>query len=163
MSPKPRPLWGGGPKIKGARFTPRQSFDSIYMAGDPVTALTEVWALVMLPHLSLPVLSNPLVIFSLEGILHNLLDLTDSPTIETLNTSVQEVTGPWASNPDAPTQSLGRAAYESGRIAGIKYGSAKNPTGLNFVIFPDRISISPGMYVAVRDPRGHFDEIIGTR
>jgi hypothetical protein len=46
---KPQPLWGGASKVRGARFTSRGSFDSIYIASDPITALTEVWALVMLP------------------------------------------------------------------------------------------------------------------
>ena len=66
---KPQPLWGGASKVNGARFTPRGSFDSIYLANDPITALTEVWALIMVPKAPLPVLSNPLVILSLDGIL----------------------------------------------------------------------------------------------
>jgi RES domain-containing protein len=159
---EPQPLWGGASRINGARFTPRGSFDSIYLANDPITALTEVWALIMLPNAPLPVLSNPLVIISLDGILHNLLDLNDQGTLASLNTTLQEVTGPWATALQPPTQLLGQAAYDSGRITGIKYGSAKNPRGLNLVVFPDRIAISPGIFLEVHDPQGYLKQRIGS-
>ena len=54
-----------------------------------------------------------------------------------------------------------RAHYESGRITGIKFGSARNPHGLNIVVFPDRIHIVPGMYLAVHDPHGHLNARLG--
>ncbi len=158
-----QPLWGGASKIKGARFTPPRSFDSIYIANDPITALTEVWTLVMLPSAPLPVLSHPLVIISLEGILHCLLDLTDPAILTALDTTIQEVTGPWTTSLNPPTQALGQAAYDSGRVAGIKYGSARNPQGLNIVVFPDRLGVSSGMYLAVHDPHGHLNQRIGKR
>ncbi len=37
-----QPLWGMGSKRFGGRFTPRDSFETIYLAEDPVTALAEV-------------------------------------------------------------------------------------------------------------------------
>lgn len=162
MGANPQPLWGGAAKVRGARFTPLGGFDSIYMATDPITALTEVWALIMLPNAPLPVLSRPLVIVSLEGILHCLLDLTDGPTLTSLATTVQEVTGPWATSFNPPTQVLGQYAYDSGRIAGIRYGSARNPQGINIVLFPDRIHIWPGMHLSAHDPHGLLAQHIGT-
>jgi RES domain-containing protein len=162
LSGKPQPLWGGGSKIHGARFTPQSSFDSIYVAEDPITALAEVWALVMLPNAPIPVLSHPLVLVSLDGILHNLLDLTEAITLKTLSTTIQEVTGPWATSAHPPTQSLGQAAHDSGRITGIKYGSARNPQGVNIVVFPDRIHLSTGIYLAVHDPHGHLNQRLGS-
>jgi len=47
-------------------------------------------------------------------------------------------------------------AYDSDRIAGIKYASAKHPGGLNVVVFPDRISVAAGNYLEVYDPHGNL-------
>jgi hypothetical protein len=41
-SSRPQPLWGMGSKQFGGRFTPQNSFETIYLAEDPVTALAEV-------------------------------------------------------------------------------------------------------------------------
>jgi hypothetical protein len=38
----PQPLWGGAARIAGARFTPQDSFDSIYL-GTQSWYLTEMW------------------------------------------------------------------------------------------------------------------------
>ena len=126
----PQPLWGGAAKLVGARFTPRGSFDSIYLAHDPITAFIEVSALVLLPGGPVPVRSAPWVIVSVDGMLNNLLDLTDAATLATLSTTEQEMTGTWVAATNPPTQVLARAAFDSGRIAGIKYGSA-NPRSRN--------------------------------
>jgi hypothetical protein len=32
MGGPPQPLWGGASQIRGARFTPKGGFDSIYLA-----------------------------------------------------------------------------------------------------------------------------------
>ena len=139
----PQPLWGGAAKTAGARFTPIGSFDSIYLAHDPVTAFIEVSALILLPGGPVPVRTAPWVVVSVDGILNNLLDLTDPATLAALGTTAQEMTGTWAATPQPPTQLLGRLAYDSGRMAGIKYASAKHPGGLNVVVFPDRIPSPP--------------------
>lgn len=55
----PQPLWGGAAKLAGARFTPKGGFDSLYLASDPVTALTEVSAPVTLPGGPVPVRAAP--------------------------------------------------------------------------------------------------------
>lgn len=47
-------------------------------------------------------------------------------------------------------------AYDSGRIAGIKYASAEHAGGINVVVFPDRLAIAAGNYLEVYDPHGHF-------
>lgn len=41
---RPNPLWGGGSRLHGGRFTPRGSFDTIYLASDLETAAREVGA-----------------------------------------------------------------------------------------------------------------------
>jgi RES domain len=42
----PQPLWGMGSKLYGGRCTPKNSFETIYVAKDMVTALAEVVAIV---------------------------------------------------------------------------------------------------------------------
>lgn len=152
----PQPLWGGAAKTAGARFTPIGGFDSIYLAHDPITAFIEVSALILLPGGPVPVRSAPWVVVSVDGIINNLLDLTDATTLAALATTAQEMTGTWAATPHPPTQLVGQLAYDSGRIAGIKYASAKHPGGLNVVVFPDRLAIAAGNYLEVYDPHGHL-------
>ena len=101
------------------------------------------------------------MIVTVDGILNNLLDLTDAATLTALGTTAQEVTGTWATTPHPPTQLLGQLAYDLGRIAGNKYASAKHPGGLNFVVFPDRISVAAGNFLEVYDPHGSLAQRIG--
>ncbi len=150
----PQPLWGGAAKIAGARFTPAGGFDSIYLAQDPITAFVEVSALILLPAGPVPVRSAPWVVISVDGIMNNLLDLTAPATLAALGTTAQEMTGTWAILPHPPTQRVGQLAYDSGRIAGVIYASAKHLGVLNVVFFPDRISVAVGNYLEVYDPHG---------
>ncbi len=157
----PRPLWGGAARIVGARFTPKGSFDSIYLAGDPITALIEVSALVTLPGGPALARTPPWVIVSADGILNSLLDLTAASALAVLGTSEQEMTGTWVKARNPPTQMLAQAVYDSGRVAGIKYRSAKNIDGLNIVVFPDKIPVSAGNYLEVYDPQGNLAQRVG--
>ena len=152
----PQPLWGGAARAVGARFTPQGGFDSIYLADNPDTAFLEVSALVQLPGGPVPVRSAPWVIVSVEGVLNHLLDLTDPAILAALGTSGQEVAGAWVMAPKPPTQLLGRLAYDSRRIVGIRYASAKHPGGTNLAVFPDRLPLSARNYLEVYDPHGHL-------
>ncbi len=157
----PQPLWGGAAKIAGARFTPKGGFDSIYIAHDPITAFIEVSALILLPNGPVPVCTPPWVIVTVDGIMNNLLDLTDATTLTALGTTAQEMTGTWVTTRHHPTQLLGRMAFDSGRIAGIKYASAKYPGGLNLVVFPGRIPVAAGSFLQVYDPHGNLAQRLG--
>ena len=156
----PQPLWGGASKMAGARFTPKGGFDSIYLAYDPITAFIEVSALILLPGGPVPLRSSPWVVVSVEGIVLNVLDLTDPAILAPLKTTVQEMTGTWLTSANPPTQILGQAAYDSGKITGIKYGSAKHTNGLNLVVFPDRITAAAGNFLEVYDPQGNLTQRI---
>ena len=157
----PQPLWGGAAKIAGARFTPKGGFDSIYLASDPVTALTEVSALVALPGGPVPIRAAPLVIVSVDGVVSRVLDLTDVDTLAALGTNAQEITGTWVKVIHPPTQTLAQAAYDSGAIAGIQYPSAKHPSGVNLVVFPDRLVVGPTDYLEAYDPQGLIAQRLG--
>jgi RES domain-containing protein len=154
-----RPLWGGAAELYGGRFTPKGGFDSIYLAWDPVTALSEVQAVVLLPGGPTTLVSAPWGIVSVDGVVSNVLDLSNLATIAALGSSESEVIGPWAGVSNPPTQLLAQEAWLSGLISGIKYRSSKNlPAGLNLVVFPDRLSISPRDYLEVYDPYGHLTQ-----
>jgi RES domain len=124
LGSSPQPLWPGGARLRGARFTPREGFDSLYLATDPITALTEVVAVFQAPAAAAVTLkSHPWVVITVEGVLHDVLDLTDPVVQRELGTSVQELTGEWAYAQStigkAKTQRLGEAAFVSEAILGF--------------------------------------------
>jgi RES domain-containing protein len=157
----PQPLWGGAAKIKGARFTPKGGFDSIYLAWDQITALLEVQALILIPGTTVPLRTAPWALVTVDGIVSHVLDLTNASILKALGTNEQETTGSWAKGAKPPTQELARAAYDSGRIVGIKYSSAKYPGGVNLVVFPDRLVPPSTDYLEVFDPHGSLAQRIG--
>lgn len=158
---RPQPLWGGASKIIEARFTPKDAFDSIYLADHPVTALIEVQALVVVPGSNLPLRAPPWTLVTVDGIVSDVLDLTSPPILKALGTNEQEMTGSWAKAIGLATQELGRAAYDSNRISAIRYGSAKCPGGTNLVVFSDHLAVSSSDYLEVFDPHANLKQRIG--
>jgi RES domain-containing protein len=162
MSGPPLPLWGGASRINGARFTPQSGFDSIYLASDPVTALAEVQAIIFLPRGPAPVQTTPWTVLSVDGVVSRVLDLTDPATLAILETNEREVSGAWWLARHPPIQMLGQAAFDSVKIRGIKYRSAKNTGGgVNVVVFPERISHAGTDYLEIYDPHGTLRQRIG--
>jgi len=157
----PQPLWGGAAAIHGARFTPKGGFDSVYLAWDPVTALLEVQALVVVAGATLPLRAAPWALVTVDGIVSNVLDLTDASVLKALGTNEQEMTGTWAKATNPPTQELAQIAYDSNRIEGIKYRSAKHPDGVNLVVFSDRLVAPSKDFLEVYDPHGNMAQRIG--
>jgi hypothetical protein len=124
--------------------------------------LSEVQALTIHATGPLVVRTHPWVLMCVEGIVSPVLDLTDSATLQILGTNLQEITGSWVLAAHPPTQVLGQAAYDSGRIAGIRYASAKNVgKGDNLVVFPDRLDLSPTNSLEVHDPHRFLNQRIG--
>jgi RES domain-containing protein len=157
----PQPLWGGAAAIHGARFTPKGGFHSVYLAWEPLTALLEVQALVVMPGGTVSLRTAPWAVVTVDGIVSNVLNLADASILKALGTNEQEMTGAWAKGVNPPTQELAVAAYASARVEGIRYGSAKNPGGVNLVVFPDRL-VAPSMdYLEVFDPHGNLTQRIG--
>lgn len=157
----PQPLWGGAAAIKGARFTPKGAFDSVYLAWDPVTALLEVQALIAIPGGTVALRSSPWALITVDGVVSRVLDLADTSVLASLGTNRQEMTGAWVKETNPPTQELAQAALDAGSIAAIRYGSAKDPNGQNLVVFPDRL-VSPATdYLEVFDPEGNLAQRVG--
>jgi RES domain-containing protein len=160
---KPQPLWSKGPTVQGARFTPKGSFGSIYLASDAVTALLEVEAVFLSSDKSfVPRKTPPWTVFGVDGFLERVLDLTNPEILERLRTNLSELTGNWlvpqarflqGKGPLPPTQLLAREAFQTGRIHGILYWSAKHTgQGVNLVVFSDRLSAKEASYLDVYDP-----------
>ena len=120
----PQPLWPGGPASNGARFTPKGGFNSLYLADDPVTALHEVVSVFSHPHgPSITIRTSPWVVVAVDGVLSNIVDLTDAAVQRQLGTTTAELTGEWAYTQSvsgiAPTQILGqRTNIETGTANG---------------------------------------------
>jgi RES domain-containing protein len=153
----PQPLWPGGAPLNGARFTPKGSFGSLYLAEHPVTALQEVVSIFIPSTAADPITlrTSPWVVVTVEGVLTNVVDLTDSSIQKQLGTTIAELTGDWLYAQSVgmipPTQLLGQAAYEAG-IVGLKYLSVKSVgAGNSLVVFTDNLKSSPANFLEVFD------------
>jgi RES domain-containing protein len=127
----PQPLWGLGSKTGGGRYTPRNLFETVYLAEDMITALTETSGVLRTGAGFTTLATNPWALISVHGVLLSVLNLMDAAIVAQLGTSHQELTGEWrytqASGGEAPTQLLGRVCYDSGRFDAVQYPSSKNP------------------------------------
>lgn len=161
----PQPLWPGGAAANGARFTPKGSFGTVYLASDPITALKEVVAIFVTPFMPLGTLRTPpWAVFAVDGFVESVLDLTDQSVLDALGTTVSELTGDWrfsqalfetGAGAFPPTQLLGKLAYDSGPYQGLRYRSAKDPAaGVGLAVFPDRLVEGGASFVEVHDPNG---------
>jgi RES domain-containing protein len=151
----PRPLWGIGSIKNGGRYNKPESFEVVYLAEDPITALAEVNLVFRSSSPDLGKIKGPpMVHIAVDGILENVLDTSSADVQRALATSHQELTGAWlweqAESGQAPTQRLGRIAFESKRLCGLRYPSSKNPGGTCVAVFAERLS--GGSYLEVYDP-----------
>lgn len=139
---KPDPLWPGASKKHGQRFTPKGSFDTLYLTDSADTALLEVGAVFRKGGKLIPTRADPQVLVTIHGTVLDVLDTTDPSVQSALGTTTAELTGVWAyvrGRGLAPTQELGQAAYDGKRIHAILYTSAKNPPATCLCVFPDRL------------------------
>jgi RES domain-containing protein len=153
-----RPLWGIGSIKNGGRYNKPETFEVIYLAEDPVTAVAEVNLIFSNMSTVGKIKGAPMVHIAVDGILENILNVTSSKVQQALATSHQELTGAWlweqSRTGEAPTQRLGRIAFESERICALRYPSSKNPGGACVAVFPERLT--GNSYVEVYDP---FDNL----
>jgi RES domain-containing protein len=160
----PQPLWPAGAALRGARFTPRGGFPTIYLASDHQIALIEAQAVFQTPHGPVVTLDHqPWALVSVDGVLSGVLDLTDPAMQRALGTSLAELTGDWlytqSTGRTPPTQSLGRVVHESGRFTAILYVSARNPAhGRGIAVFSDRLVAGGADYLQVVDPDGRLGQ-----
>ena len=147
-----------GSRTSGGRFTPKGDFETVYLAEDPITAFAEAWLVLQHPNVSpLTLHVPPLVHIAVDAVLLSVLDVTDASVQTALATTRQELSGDWrsiqAQGLEAPTQTLGRICYESGRFDAIRYHSSKNPlNGVCIAVLSERLREQA--YLEVYDPYG---------
>jgi RES domain-containing protein len=136
-------LRGLGAKMNGGRFTPRDAFETLYIATTAETARIEAESrLTAAGAISVP--TQPYVHFVVRGQLQRVLDLTNDSVLRTLETTVDEIFAPWvikqAQGREAVTQLLGRVVHAAATIEAILFASSKDrPHGRCLAIFPDRL------------------------
>lgn len=153
------PLWGIGSLQNGGRYNAPGTFEVVYLAEDAITALAEVDLVFRHSGASLGKIKGPpLVHISVDGFLEQVLDLTSDKVQKALGTEIQQLTGSWlvvqSAGGEAPTQELGRIAYEDERLCALRYPSSKNPRGVCVAVFPDRLTGSS--YIEIYDPSGNL-------
>jgi hypothetical protein len=95
-----------------------------------------------------------------DGVVSNVLDLTDDAIRRQLGTTSAELTGEWAYTQAiagiAPTQILGQAAFDCG-ILGLKYDSSKHITGGKaLVVLTDHLAANKPSFLEIFDPHGNL-------
>jgi hypothetical protein len=141
-----------------SRFSPATSsspaFPILYLAEDHQAALFEVGALLGSPQLGAFV-ANPRrawILLNVQVTLQSVADLADPAEQHKIGTTAQELTGDWqgyaqrgptmsVSQPTglAPTQLLGAALHAVPGLEGFRTVSARVPTHMNLVVFPDKL------------------------
>ena len=144
----------------GGRYNVAGAFEALYLSMSPVTALLETKAMVETDGRLVGMRSAPRILLSIDCTLTNVLDLTDSSTLEILHTTTQALLAPWLpfveTSKFAPTQLLGSAAYSNGRISALLAPSARLPTESNLIVFSDRLK--PGESIEVFDDTNRIHE-----
>jgi hypothetical protein len=136
-------LAGLGAKMLGGGFTPRGTFETLYVATTAATARIEAESRITASGV-VDAPSKPYVHFVVIGRLQKVLDLTDAAVLATLKTTEDEMTGPWIvgqiQGDEAPTQVLGRVVHVLRRIEAILFPSSKDsPEGRCLAVLPDRL------------------------
>jgi hypothetical protein len=133
-------------------------FGSLYLASDAVTALREAEA----ASAGVTIRNPPWTLFTVEGFLERVLDLTESSVQDHLGTTLAELTGDWrysqglfltGTGAMPPSQRLGALAHAASNIVALRYHSAKNiGQGFNLVVFADRLVRGQASFLEVYDP-----------
>ena len=119
--------------------------------------MIEVQAVLLIGGRVVPLATQPWALLSVEGVLTEIIDLTDNDIQKALDTTLSELTGDWvysqATGRVTPTQALGAAAVATGNILGLHYPSAKNTgQGSNVAVFVDRLHAGGPSFLRVVDP-----------
>lgn len=146
-----QPLWPHGASNTGGRYTLLGGPPTHYLASDQITALAEVNSILLLPgRPAISLVRDPWSIIAVDGVLEDVIDLTDTGVLASLHTSRQELTGEWqysqeihrsSNGPMPPTQLLGQAAFDCGMVLGLRTFSAKNgAVGTCLTVFHERLA-----------------------
>ncbi len=150
----PHVLSGLPGRERGGRYNSSGSYLTTYLAESPETALSEG----IRPFLGsavTPALTRPLVMLTVRGQLHRVLDLLDPGVQGRVGTNAAELVAPYlldALKGEAATQRLGKCAYLSERFEAIRGPSAQRPAGHTIAVFSERVGAPSKL--EVYDPDG---------
>jgi hypothetical protein len=159
-----------------SRFSPGNpadpAFEVLYLAENPLVASFEVQALLGSPFPGAAAVPNPAggpwAIANVDVRLQSVVELTHQMSLQTVGTSVQELTGDWRGyalrNParprggthgsDVPTQRLGLALERLKGLEGFVSYSARVSTNRILVVFPHKLL--PGSSLRYKDRDGKW-------
>jgi hypothetical protein len=141
--------------------------DSLYLAEDELTPLLEIAGVLRPPGSTVPLLFDPQVMMTVDGVLTDIIDLTDIATQQTLGTTYQELTGHWQIQQAShlagqgglpPTQALGQEAFRAGNVVGLRYPSSKSPGSAALVVFTGRLVGGRHRLEVFNQPRGALQQ-----
>lgn len=149
------PLSGLGSLEHGGRYNFKGSFEAVYLAPDPETAVAE--------GSRDKYLIPPSALISIEVNLQKVIDLEDRKIINALGINEQELYNSWrklqdVDDKEAYTQILGRIIYESERLEAIRYPSVVKKGKYNLAIFIGRLKKDSEL--KVYDPDKKISQII---
>ena len=147
-----------GTELEDNRYSKQKTLKGLYAAYQGATATAEVEDYIKKKAYISDKVKLNLSIFTFQLKTENVLDLTSLEILGFLCTNVQEITGNWRMmnemDGEAPTQMLGRLAYESGRIDAIRYPSRVHHHGVNVLVFTERL----GYEIVALDLPDNFPE-----
>jgi RES domain-containing protein len=137
------PLSAIGSVAAGGRYNPQHTFEALYLADNPETALFETRALMASGLRLIGVKQPPRVILTLDATLQAALDLEDELTLGALEIAREDLCDPqWRLKCERGepvlTHRIGAAA-RAANLEALRVPSAVRARGANLVIFPDRL------------------------
>lgn len=146
-------------------FAKDRPFETLYLAIDPIAALQEVEALLVVGSGIVPNWTDAWCVVPCDFSIGRVIDLTDTSNHTLLATSLMELTGHWKApyypRGDAPTQGLGEELFRQTDVEGVVFPAAKFPfgtsMGTNVVIFPERLATTS--WVECEDAHGNLRRI----
>lgn len=142
----------------GGRYNPAGSFEVLYLADNPVTALEEVEALLRTNDDLRGIKGPPRIVLSVECTFQHVVQL-DGDALRDLDLLLEDITRPWREslrrNQTPVTHQIGQISFQRGNVEALLVPSARNPTTLNLAVFPDRLL--EGSSLRVFDDSGMID------
>jgi RES domain-containing protein len=137
------PLSAIGSAAAGGRYNAQHTFEALYLADTPETALFETRALMACGLRLIGVKQPPRVMLALDATLQAALDLEDELNLGALEIGREDLCDPqWrlkcGRGEAVLTHRIGAAARTT-NFEALRVPSAVRPLGANLVIFPDRL------------------------